>query len=193
MLTRTKERKQQLTIPHMRPELCTLNLGITTVFLFWICAGCVASNAQDAKQSEQLRRGELQEQVVREIDDLHTGDRWLLMRDAGSGGGPGRMVLAGKASQETTGGSKNRTQERPLPKTVSAKRMMNPSVIHIGDPVIVEENSPNMQARFEGLALGNASLGAFLNVRLAIGNKVVRVRAIDRGKAALAAREESWR
>jgi hypothetical protein len=33
-------------------------------------------------------------EVVREIDDPHNGDRWLLLNDPSRPGGPGRMVLA---------------------------------------------------------------------------------------------------
>ena len=32
--------------------------------------------------------------VIREIDDPHSGDRWLLLRDPNRPGGPGRLVLA---------------------------------------------------------------------------------------------------
>jgi flagella basal body P-ring formation protein FlgA len=58
-------------------------------------------------------------------------------------------------------------------------------VIHAGDRVIVEENSPVVEARLEAVALGPAALGSALEVRLKIGGLVVRAIARGPGRAAL--------
>ena len=36
-------------------------------------------------------------EIVREIDDPHSGDRWLLVRDASHPGGPGLLLQIGRA------------------------------------------------------------------------------------------------
>lgn len=117
--------------------------------------------------------------IVREIDDPHTGSRWLLERDESRPGGPGRLVLAG-------GSARSREQSRAQsaePGRVSAAAV---PVIRAGDRLIVEENTPLVEARFEAIALSPASAGAPLRVRLAIGGHVVRGIAVAAGRAKLA-------
>jgi hypothetical protein len=46
-------------------------------------------------QGEIAQGKAVQGEVVREIDDPHTGQRWLLVRDGQQPGGPGRLLLAG--------------------------------------------------------------------------------------------------
>jgi flagella basal body P-ring formation protein FlgA len=58
-------------------------------------------------------------------------------------------------------------------------------LIHAGDPLVVEEDTPVVEARLAATALGPAARGATLQARLSIGGKVVRVRALAAGRAAL--------
>jgi hypothetical protein len=112
--------------------------------------------------------------VIREIDDPHTGDRWLLMREPSPPGGPGRLVLAGTlgALRQQAGTASSRPQ--PLP------------VIHTGDRLIVEENTAVAEARLQAVALGPALLGDPLKVRLTIGGAVVQAVALGPGRAVFA-------
>jgi hypothetical protein len=111
-------------------------------------------------------------QLYREIDDPHTGDRWLLVRNEQFPGGPGRLVRVvahtGAAGQ------------------IAAGRAVAPPVIRPGDWVIVEEHTAVVDAVLKARALHPAVLGAVFDVRLAIGGRVVRVVALGPGRAALA-------
>jgi hypothetical protein len=110
-------------------------------------------------------------EIVREIDDPHTGARWLLMRDPSHPSGPGRLVLAGVF----------RNRLRPIEPGVEPPR----PVICAGDRLVVEENTAVVEARLEAVALGPAVIGSLLDVRLKIGGKVVRAVALAPGRAAL--------
>ena len=125
-------------------------------------------------------------EVVREIDDPHTGDRWELMRDAVHPEGPGRMVLV-KASGTRLASSG--PGDRPLPDARSANRPLLGPVIHAGDVLIVEEHTAVVEARLEAVALGPAVHGAVIQARLKIGKKVVRVVAVSAGRAVFAPEE----
>ena len=108
--------------------------------------------------------------VQREIDDPHLGNRWFLVRDPSRPGGPGLMVPA-------TAGQKAapvRTKSAALP------------VIRTGDLLIVEENTPLVEARLEAVALSPAQPGSAFNVRLVAGGKVVRAVALGQGRAVFA-------
>lgn len=181
--------EQQLTSPPMRFEPRSLNFCLSAAFMFCICRSAIAGCAQGTLgRGGELRSGALHEQAVREIDDPHTGDRWLLVRAIRNPGGPGRLVLAGRLTQVATEGL-----QRPL----DGRRPQWPAIfspiIHAGERVILEQNSPLVRASLEAIALESAALGTSLNVRLAIGGKIVRACAVGRGRAALADRKESWR
>ncbi len=117
------------------------------------------------------------EEVFREIDDPATGDRWLLVRDTDDPGGPGRMVLAARGLSMPSGSGSIRT---------SAARAPLLPVIRAGDRVIVEENTPVVEARLEAIALGPAFTGSVFEARLEIGGKVVQAVALGPGRAAFA-------
>jgi hypothetical protein len=125
--------------------------------------------------------GVLREQeVFREIDDPHSGERWLLLRDLNHPGGPGRLVLA---AQQTAASSRE-TKDNLLP----SKSLL---VIRAGDALIVEEHTAVLDARLEGTAINSAAKGAQLKVRLRIGGKVVRAVALAPGRALLAPDRET--
>jgi len=113
--------------------------------------------------------------IIREIDDPHLGDRWVLMRNPAYPAGPGRLVLAAAGlSGVRQSGAEGSSPAPALP------------VIHTGDRLIVEENTALVAARLEAVALGPASPGSLLKVRLAIGGGVVRAVALSPGRAAFA-------
>ena len=115
-------------------------------------------------------------EVVREIDDPQTGDRWLLTRDPSCPSGPGRLVLA--AVGLDTAHAQGPEGSNVLPKT--AKLI---PVIHTGDHLVVEENTRVAEVILEATALGPALLESPLQVRLSIGGNVVRAIALGPGRA----------
>lgn len=121
-------------------------------------------------------------EVIREVIDLETGDRWLLVRDMANPGGPGRMVRAknaeagsgvGAAESRVTEGGRHAGDVRQRP------------IIQAGDALIVEEHTAVVDARLEAVALGSAATGTEFRAQLKIGGKVVRVVALAAGRARL--------
>ena len=121
--------------------------------------------------------------LVREIDDPHTGIRWLLIRNDANPGGPGRFTLI-TAGQAPAGGN---TQ----PENHATPLRFQP-VIHSGDRLIVEEHTAVADARLQARALNSAALGSVFPVRLAIGGRVVRAVALGPGRAALKPETGVW-
>ena len=117
------------------------------------------------------------DELVREIDDPHTGERWLLVRNDLNPGGPGRMVLVGGLRNSVDG-----VAPRVGEQTVAD---VPQPVIRAGDRLIVEEHTALADAVLEARALTPAAQGSALNVRLTIGGKVVRAVALGPGRAAL--------
>jgi len=109
--------------------------------------------------------------VVRSIDDLPLGHRWLLVRNEAHPGGPGRLVLASGQFAASVPGGPPAAPRRP--------------VVHAGERLIVEEDTPVATARLEAVALGAAFAGEPFEVRLKAGGNRVRVVALGPGRAAL--------
>jgi hypothetical protein len=137
-------------------------------------------------------------QVIREIVDPSTGDRWLLVRDWSSPGGPGRLLLLAGApralapspapAEKNLPASKDHepaahTSTAPAP--IVQAPIAHAPIIHPNDPLVVEEDSPLVEARLAATALAPAAPGAWFAARLEIGGKIVRVRALAPGRAAL--------
>jgi hypothetical protein len=119
----------------------------------------------------------VQGEVVREIDDPHTGDRWLLEPNLTHPEGPGRLVRlvgTGPGAGDRAGVVSSRNGAALV------------AVIRAGDRLIVEENTAVVEARLEAVALGAAAPGSTFNVRLRIGGRVLRAVALGPGRAALA-------
>jgi hypothetical protein len=113
--------------------------------------------------------------IVREIDDPHSGAVWLLLRNPNHPGGPGLLVLAAQEARSSARVANNHDQSpEALP------------VIHAGDLLIVEEHTAVVDARLEAIAISSAAKGAQLKARLKIGGKVVRVVALAPGRAVFA-------
>lgn len=135
----------------------------------------LSSGGLDPASIQSLEQG--QGEVIREIDDPHTGDRWLLMSNDQLPGGPGRLVLLRGHRKDSAGASGRAAAgrvEAPLP-----------PVIRSGDPLIVEEHTARVDAVLQARALSPAAVGSALNARLTIGGNVVRAVALGPGRAAL--------
>jgi hypothetical protein len=117
--------------------------------------------------------------VIREIDDSQNSTRWLLLRDPRFPGGPGRLVQASELQIDSSDDvSRKAGQQRPV-------RAVIRWVIRAGDRLVVEQDTPRIQAWLEGVALGPAAIGSSLNVRLAIDGKVLCTVALAAGRVAL--------
>lgn len=114
-------------------------------------------------------------EIVREIDDPHSGDRWLLVRDASHPGGPGLLLLV-SAARRTPADSRPGTQVGPGAASPAP-------AIRLGDRVIVEQHTPVIDARLEARALSPARVGSAFNVRLTAGGRVMRAVALGPGRA----------
>ncbi len=161
----------------IRPALAILLLA---------CASCARTQTPSSPSAPHAFASALSAsdtvEVIREIDDPSTGNRWLLVRDWNRPGGPGRLLLLA--------GSLRTTHPEPAgqisPSLAGTEFNTAAPVIRGGDPLIVEENTPLVEARLAATALGPAVRGAALEARLQIGGKIVRVRALAPGRAALA-------
>jgi len=138
-------------------------------------------SSSPARSDEDPRSGA----VVRVIDDPSTGNYWLLERDPRHPGGPGRLVLVPRKAGADGPGRAGEDAGSPDAAEAPVLIQLTP-VIRAGDPLIVEENTPVVEARLEGVALGPAVLGATFEARLRIGGKVVRAVALGAGRAAFA-------
>ena len=124
---------------------------------------------------------------VRRICDPHTGTQWVLERDPSNLGGPGRMVPDNNASchritvkAEHHAASREASGRRQQAMIVSA-----PIVIHAGDVVVLEENTPQLETRLEAVALSSAAEGAEFTARLTFQGAIVRAVALAPDRATL--------
>jgi len=158
----------------------------------WIAVGlCSMPCGRSARAADNPRS----DTVVREIDDLSTGNRWLLVRNSEHTGGPGRMVLVagpGMAGLEVNGsgpgGPGTDGRNLALEAVSVPKRQAIPDlrpVIRGGDRLVVEQNTPVIVAWLDGIALGPAATGGRLKVRLTATGGVVQAVALGAGRAAL--------
>lgn len=114
--------------------------------------------------------------AMREIVDPANGDRWLLLRDSAAPGGPGRLVRVPKAAGSSYALNRGATGSDSVPRPV----------IHGGDVLVIEQNSPVLEARFRAVALETAQAGARFRARLQATGAIVHAIAIASGRAALA-------
>jgi hypothetical protein len=165
---------------HLRP----IELGIAT--LLFALAPAFPQAVPSQRPPAALSASDTVE-VIREIDDPSTGDRWLLVRDWSRPGGPGRLLLlAGslRPAQRAPGPAQSAAAGEPG-FIAPAAPVIHAPIIHANDLLIVEENTPLVEARLAASALGPAARGAVFEARLEIGGKIVRVRAVGPGRATL--------
>jgi hypothetical protein len=110
--------------------------------------------------------------AMREIDDPHSGTRWLLVKDEKHPGGPGRLMQLGRDDHAGLGGSRL-AEAAPI--------------IHAGDRIVVEEHNDVVDAVLEATALGPARERGEFEARLRVGGRIVRVTAIAPGRAGVVA------
>jgi hypothetical protein len=115
--------------------------------------------------------------VVREIDDPHTGQQWLLMRNPANPGGPGILVFRKSIPEDS--------------RLEGAIVRLHP-VIHAGDKITVEQSNAKFDLWMEGVALSPAALGVPLRVRLVLSGKVVEALALGPGRAVRIPEKEFW-
>ena len=135
------------------------------------------AGVQRAAREERVKGNQVSDEIVCEIDDPHTGDRWLLLRNDHVPGGPGRLVLVAAP--------RNSSGNATLRKAGQAREARFLPVIRTGDRLIVEEHTARVDAVLEARALNPAAPGSAFNVRLMIGGNVVRAIALGPGRAAL--------
>jgi len=112
----------------------------------------------------------------RELWDVHNRIRWFIVRNLQSPAGPGLMAMA---------------DESDVPNSeIPARRSGASLVIRPGDFLLIEEHTAAADLYLEGVALESAELGGTINARLKLAGKIVKVTAVERGKAALARRGE---
>ncbi len=120
-------------------------------------------------------------EVMRQIDDPAAHGSWLLVRDPIHQAGPGRLIWVPRnASPKAYATDSEEPSRAPAP-----KEALKP-IIFAGDRVVVEEETPVVDARLAATALNPAPLGAPLHARLQIGGKVVRAIVVAPGLARLA-------
>jgi hypothetical protein len=120
--------------------------------------------------------------AFREIDDPHSGVRWLVVKDMEHPGGPGRLVPL----------AAGRHPDVPLDLPFHAPKLAAAApVIRAGDRIVVEEHTDVVDAVLEAVALGPAVEQGPLNARLRIGGRVVRVVALAPGRARLFSKGEA--
>jgi hypothetical protein len=138
------------------------------------------SSAKDS--SPQAAPAAVPYPIIRQIDDPHSGEVWLLLRDPGNPGGPGRLVPAAQSAKVP--GSARQDLTQPIKCA---------PVIRAGEQVLVEEHSARVDARLEAVALSSAAKGEKLRARLKIGGNVVVVVASAPGSAVLEPESEGQR
>lgn len=115
-----------------------------------------------------------EDEVLRQIEDPSTGDRWLLLRNRDRPGGPGRLVLARPLNSRESG-----RLAAPAQSVSAGERL----VIRSGDALTVEEHTAAADVNLQAVALQSAARGTPFRARLEIGGKVVQVVAISPGRA----------
>ncbi len=159
-----------------------MNLGAskTLGLAIFFCASTCSAQSQTCGEIEMTRppgigsaprssRAVAPTEVLREITDPHTGCRWLLVRDPNHLSGPGRLIATADSILDA---HLETSMHPPL------------QVIHSGDHLTLEESTSTVEARLEAVALGPAMVGSPFNVRLVLGGKVMRARALGPGRAA---------
>ena len=133
-----------------------------------VVPGCAAASGADRKSIGT------EEQAVRAIEDRSLRECWMLLRNSRQPGAPGWFVAKrGMGCEAQTPG-----------KTTADLRL--PTVVHGGDRIIVEQNTPKIHAEFDAVALMPAASGEVFEARLKANGHIVRAVAQAPGQATLA-------
>lgn len=133
----------------------------------------------DIDRTPQVANGD----IVREIDDPHNGDRWLLVEDRSHPGGPGRLLRVPARDLRPREAPVSLARERA--NGVASTAATESTIVHAGDRVVIEENTPLVEARLEAVAMGPALPGSSFRARLSIGGHIVQAVAFAPGRASL--------
>jgi hypothetical protein len=148
--------------------------GAALLGVLWMPASAATSRSVPCGVIEPGQRSSCQTcsscEVVREIDDPHTGQHWILMRDPARPAGPGVLMLQGAILND--GG-------------LEAAIVQVHAVIRAGDRVSVEQSNAKFDLSLGGIALYPAAQGALLKVRLETSGKVVSAAALGPGRTQL--------
>ena len=123
---------------------------------------------------------EAQAHAVRIIEDFAIHRRWVLTRNSFRPAAPAGLSLLPAG---TTCGFIGVENQSDL-KQKKFQRRRNP-IIRAGDKLILLEQNPILDARFEAVALDSADADEMLMVRLKIGGGTVRALATAPGEASL--------
>jgi hypothetical protein len=129
-------------------------------------------------------------EILREIDDPSSGQRWLLVQDDAHPGGPGLLLLSGP--QQERSGPNPAAGRITAASPAAAPAQADLPIVRSGDHVEIEEHSSTVDARLDAVALTPAWSGSAFRARLAIGGQVVRALALGPGRAAFAAQPISF-
>lgn len=152
-------------------------MGLVAMGLAAVTAAAMAAQPAAGDAAAPVRPV-LPGEVLRQIDDPAGHGSWLLIRDPVHRAGPGRLIWVPRGGPAM----------EPATEAAAAAPPQNAlqPVILAGDRLVVEEETPVVDARLEATALNPAPAGASLHVRLEIGGKVVRAIAVGPGRARLA-------
>jgi hypothetical protein len=115
--------------------------------------------------------------AVRAIDDRGTRQHWLLLKDQSHPACPALLVQAPRyRSCAGLGQTEIDSRSHSVPE-------FSLPVIHVGDPIVVSEHTPTLDAELEATALEAAIAGEPLGVRLKIGGQTLRAIADAPGRA----------
>lgn len=146
---------------------------LALAFMGNLCAQSANHAAADTAAARVAAPSSLDGDVLREIDDPTTGNRWLVLRNPKHPAGPGRVVLT---QPRTNYRERNSQATQPV-------RTEQGPIIRTGDVVTVEEHTPLLDLRLQAVALEPSLTGAYFTARLKIGGKVMRVMALAPGRA----------
>jgi len=99
----------------------------------------------------EVWQGSARGEVLREIDDPHTGERWLLLRNEQNPGGPGHLVRIAAGGNRFAGA---------MPRGAgAAEEAVQPPIIRSGDRLRLEQHTAVVDAVLEARAILQRRLG----------------------------------
>ncbi len=133
----------------------------------------IVAREQDLQASTYVSPGKFAvSEILRVIDDPHTGNRWLLLRDMSHPAAPGQLVrVPARFSKENSSVEENGPVPAQSPVIQEARLI---PILRAGDRLIAIESSAVLDERLEAIALGPAVAGSPLQVRLKIRGTIVR-------------------